>query len=144
MVAKIQSRSGVADQLASLLRHQVLQNPVVVVTSKDDVELGRALSSLLKCPVSQFGDSRVGGEPCRMCSEIRGRDVLLVENDVRNGEAVLAALRSLRFHSPGRLLLVTPQITKYALERMRMELVDVVAIDVVKCLNRRIFLSASA
>ena len=71
----------------------------------------------------------------RFRPEIRGRDVMLVDDGVVTGETALEAIRFIRLHAPRRVLLVTPVVTKHALERMRMEQVDVVCLAVEKHLD---------
>lgn len=78
---------------------------------------------------------RANFSPYRLRPEIEGRDVLLVDDSVITGETALEALRFIRLHSPRRVLLVTPVITKYALVRMHMEEVDVVSLKIEKHLE---------
>ena len=187
MKTKIKNRASAAYQLAGLLRHQVLQDPLVLSVPNGGVEVGSILASRLRCEdnvffvskipsplglqypagvVSEFGDihfnedSYYWEEPAqtyvqnqaqdliddllrrrarlsayRGTPRIRGRDVLIVDEGILTGDTVLELLRFVRLHSPNRVLVVTPVITKYALERMRMEQLDVVSLGSVKQLE---------
>lgn len=70
--------------------------------------------------------------PYRGIPEIQARDILLVDDSVITGETALEALRFIRMHSPRRVLVATPVITKYALQRLHAEQVDVVTLKVEK------------
>ncbi|HEX5749527.1 MAG TPA: phosphoribosyltransferase [Archangium sp.] len=68
---------------------------------------------------------RHGGPP----PELRGRTVILVDDGIATGGTVRAAIRSLREHHPGELILAVPVAASQSLEEIAPEADEVVCVE---------------
>ncbi|HEX7317149.1 MAG TPA: phosphoribosyltransferase family protein [Pyrinomonadaceae bacterium] len=91
----------------------------VVAAIADDGERDPALRQFVEAALADFDEHARAARGARPPLELSGRTVILVDNGVRTGSTMLAALRALRSRAPARVVVAAPVAAPEVLDALR-------------------------
>lgn len=124
MIFRDRDDAGV--QLAGQLARETFDDPIVLALPRGGVPVAVRVAAALTAPLEVFIARKVGapGQP-----EVRGRDVILVDDGLATGVTAEAALRAIRGRGPHRLVLAVPVCPPDTAHRLATVADDVICVE---------------